>query len=242
MKYRKLPGDELINSKIHPKDEMMGVMKKKGVGQAAYLESGRKNTEVFYEIVKRHSPSLVTEKRILDYGCGYGRMTRHFKNFFSLSTVVSAEVTDDMINFCAKEFGSIPFLISDDNPISNFGSKFDVIIAVSVFSHLPPKSFEHNMVELGKSLDEKGLLMFTTAGEQVAKKIHKTEIKNGYIFSSRAQNTNETERRIPVEKYASMLVTPAFVENILNLAGLRILEFIPNGHVGRQDLFVVTHK
>ena len=80
------------------------------------------------------------------------------------------------------------------------------------------------------------------AGEQVAKKKHKTEIKNGYFFSSGAHNTNETERRIPVEKYASMLVTPAFVENILNLAGLRILEFIPNGHVGRQDLFVVTHK
>jgi len=236
-----MPVEESINSTIHPEDEMMAVMRKNKMGPSAYLESGKKNTEAFFEIVKRHKPSLLAKKRILDYGCGYGRMTRYFLKFFSPSTLVSADVTDNMIKFCAKEFGSIPFLISDNNHISNFGSKFDVIFAVSVFSHLPPKTFEENIVELSKSLDKNGLLIFTTAGEQVAK-IRKVSLEKGYSFRLGTQDTNETKGRISLEKYASMCVTKTFVKNILNRAGLQILEFIPNGHVRRQDVFVVTHK
>ena len=180
-------------------------------------------------------------KKILDYGCGHGRVTRFLPHFFAPSKLVAADVTKIGVDFCAKEFGITPFLISDKNIISSMNQKFDVIICILVFSHLPPKSFEFNMIELHKILADNGLMVFTTNGEWFFKKF-KLNPKDGYIFNPPGRAENETYGRLPIDEYGLMVVSETFVKRVLNQTGFSLVDFIPECHLGRQDVYVVELK
>ena len=118
----------------------MKYLKSVGLEEERYFKGGQRHLEVFLESIKRHKPSLLKNKKVLDYGCGHGRITRYIhKSLFPLELSV-ADVWDSAVTFCAKEFNAKPIFISKDNKITS--SKFDVIISYSVFSHLNPELFE----------------------------------------------------------------------------------------------------
>ena len=163
--------NESINKKIHPDDEMMRFVKNKGRSNQVYFQNGRIDAEFFVDAIKRNKPSLLKNKRILEFGCGHGRITRHLPILLSPSQLVVSDVWDSAINFCANEFNAVPFLISDENQISNLKIKFDVILTYSVFSHLPPHSFEYNLNQLRTVLGNKGLLLFSVRINQVFSRV-----------------------------------------------------------------------
>lgn len=176
----------------------------------------------------------------MDYGSGHGRLTRHLKNTFSPSKLVAADVWDSAVRFYADELDVIPFIISKENPISNFDDKFDIIISISVFSHLPRASFESNLSSLVKVLDSDGLLMFTTHGQWFVDRF-KVELTDGYYYGLvPGQKLNPNANALPKEEYSTMFVSENFVKEKIQKVGLKLLKFIPQGHVGRQDLYVVS--
>lgn len=228
-----------VNTTIHPSDEMMAVMRKSNMGEAAYIQSGKNNTNVFYSIIERYKPELLRGKSILDHGCGFGRMTRHFRNSFEASKVVAADVTANMVEFCEKNLDVVPLLISDDSAISRSGHKFDIIISVSVFSHLPPEKFLNTMRDLRASLEPGGILIFTIAGEFVAKTKGVSIGDEGYRYGRVGRSKNETQGRLSEKEYSSMFVKPWYVAKVLADSDLTLLEYKRQGHVGVQDVFVV---
>jgi len=231
-----------VNETVHPADKMFGVMKKNG-NEKGYFISGKKNTGVFWRLVKKFSPSLIEGKKILDYGCGHGRMTRHMRNFFQPMAIVAADVLSDGVDFCAKEFDTFPFVISNENPISKLNETVDVIIAVSVFSHLPRASFEANMGGLSTVLSKDGLLMFTANGEQWREN-HKITLDGGFYFSNLAARAPKNEFKasdLPLHEYGQTCVSVDFVEALLKRVDLRLVDHIPQGHVGKQDIYVACH-
>jgi len=236
--------DQSINQTIHPDDDMLNTIKittngKEGIER--YLISGKKNAEVFKGIIGRLRPSLLKGKRILDYGCGHGRVTRFLPTLFSPSKLVAADVWDSGVEFCSKELGTTPFLISKKNPISKFDDQFDIIIGISIFSHLPPKSFDVNMSELASVLAKDGLLLFTTHGDWYKNKFN-LKLHDGYRFGTPTEQKAEPNaNKLPNDEYGFMVVSDSFVQDILKRSGLRVIERIPQGHVGRQDLYVVEN-
>ena len=231
-----------VNKAIHPGDKMFGVMKKNN-NEKGYYVSGKKNTAVFWSLVKKFSPSLIEGKKVMDYGCGHGRMTRHMRNFFQPTALVAADVLPDGVDFCAKEFDTVPFVISNENPISQMDETIDIIIAVSVFSHLPRASFEANMGGLSKVLSKDGLLMFTANGEQW-RKTHKITLDSGFYFSNFAARIPKNKFKasdLPLQEYGQTCVSVNFVKALLQRVDLRLVDHIPQGHVGKQDIYIACH-
>jgi len=227
-----------INKTIHPDDDMMKYCESLDLGADSYFKSGKTHLGVFIESIKRHRPSLLQNKRVLDYGCGHGRITRYLHNAFSPSELSVADVWDDGVKFCAKEFNAKPIFISNDNKITS--SKFDIIISYSVFSHLNPELFEIALTELSKKLDKNGLFLFTAKGEYIAKR-KKISLKKGFHYIS-TQDLNETGGRLDPEKYSLIIVTPSFVEKILDKIGMRIIEhFQISEKISLQELYVIEH-
>ena len=226
-----------VSTKISPDDEMMNFMKTKGKLTDDYLKAGKIDASVFVQTIKKWRPSFMFGKKVLDYGCGHGRITRYLPKFIAPSKLVVADVWQSAINFCAQEFNGIPFLVSKDHPISELRLKFDIIISMSVFSHLPPVSFEFFLNDLSKTLADGGLLLFTTKGEYFSNK-QGFSLNKGFHYINNKKKPNETEGRLKGDEYAFMCVSTKYVENLLKKIGLRLLEYKETA-VRRQDLYVV---
>jgi len=224
---------EAASEKIHPDDEMMSFSKNKHGTEKNYFKNGRVDSEFFVDAIKRHKPLLLKSKKVLDFGCGHGRITRYLLGLLNPSKLVVSDVWDSAVDFCAQEFNAIPFLISNENPISNLNTKVDVIISYSVFSHLPPQLFENNLKHLSSLLDKNGLLLFTVKGERIANELG-LSLKNDYYYGGKK---NHTDGRLSPKEYSLMCVSQVFVEKMLSKVGLRLLEYVKNGK--RQDLYVV---
>ncbi len=221
---------------------MMKFIKRKQFPESHYFKNGEKHTKMFIESIKRLQSTLLSGKRVLDYGCGHGRITRHLNTFLHPSKLVVADVWDSAVNFCAKEFNATPFLVSEENKISMLDEKFDLIISYSVFSHIPPHLFEFTLSELKKILDSEGLLLFTTKGDLHIKKFG-LSMKDGYHFGSIWKVPNETDGRLSGKNYSLMVVTRFFVEKILDKVGLELLEHIQEPEkISGQEMYVVRKK
>ena len=235
-----------INLTICPDEEMIKTIKQKfkqkKEHERRYFLQAKNDALMFHESIKRCKPDLLSGKNVLDYGCGHGRLARYYTKLFSPSKLVVADVWESAVNFCSKEFNAIPWIVSKDNPISNLGIKFDLILSYSVFSHLPPKSFENNLLELVKSLSKNGLLLFTAKGEYHAKK-QGISLKDGYFFGQVGKVPNHTAGRLSGDEYSFMCVSQSFITKIFDRVGLRLVECITAQQLGsRQDLYVVMSE
>jgi len=228
-----------INNTLHPEDEMMTFLSSSGKSEKDYFESGQLHFKSFFELIKKHRPSFLNNKSILDYGCGHGRITRYITKMLSPEKLVAADVWESAVNFCAEQFNATPFLISGNNTISKLGLKYDIILSYSVFSHLPPQSFGFNLTELKNSLNEDGILLFTTHGKYHSD-MNKLSLKDGFHYGSLGKQPNHTGGRLSGDEYSFMCVTKEYVVNVLEKVGLKLLEHVQDIHkFSGQELYVV---
>jgi len=116
--------------------------------------------------------------------------------------------------------------------------KFDIIISISVFSHLPPVSFESNLKDLREVMSNQSILFFTTHGKFSAKKRNLTIPDIGYRFGPVSNKPNHTDGRLSGEEYSFMCTTPEYVKGVLEKLGFLII-MIKEQEIGEQDLYVV---
>ncbi len=102
--------------------------------------------------------------RILDWGCGCGRVLRHFPREV-LPRLVGADIDTDNVEWCrrsfpAAEFHAVPLL----PPTSLPGDSFDLVIGISVFTHLREQPQHAWLAELSRITRSGGLLLMTIHG------------------------------------------------------------------------------
>ncbi len=134
------------------------------IGKNALHEADR-----FYRVVKeyarKHGHPVVRGSRVLDFGCGWGRMTRFFLKDTLIADVVGADVDPKMIQQCREGYARGRFEVVPAQPPCALPEKsFDVIYAYSVFSHLNEATSLAWAEELARLLKPGGLLLATTQG------------------------------------------------------------------------------
>lgn len=125
-----------------------------------------KQTNNFVRIVTQYYALLMArplgEARILDFGCGYGRILRSMYYFADPDNLYGCDPWDKSISLC-KEAGILGHLaISDYLPRTlPFEAKFDLIYAFSVFTHLSERATSTCLEALADRLTSDGLLVIT---------------------------------------------------------------------------------
>lgn len=108
-------------------------------------------------LINKHTAD---NKSILDFGSGYGRVSRFLPFYFPDADIFISEVKPDALLFQEEEFGF--GIVAHNHLAESFPNKsFDVIIAGSVFTHLPQDLFEKWYAKLCKSISSKGMVMFS---------------------------------------------------------------------------------
>ncbi len=125
------------------------------------------------EIVIAEARSLELCKRLLDFGCGCGRVLRFFEDLPESCKLFATDIDDEAISWCRDNLASLAtFSKNSDEPPLNFdANSFDLIVAISVFTHLP-ESFELAWLsELNRVAKPGAILLLTVHGERLFWKV-----------------------------------------------------------------------
>jgi len=123
-------------------------------------------TNIFVRIVAQNFQELcgrrLGDSRILDFGCGYGRILRAMYYFAEPNKVFGCDPSDHAVELCRQARIPSHIAMSDNLPTAlPFDGKFDLIYAFSVFTHLSERATNAALCTLQKQLSDDGLLVIT---------------------------------------------------------------------------------
>lgn len=111
----------------------------------------------------KYAGKTLSDKTILDYGCGWGRLIRLMYKFSPPDKIYGCDPWGNSIDFCKKNGIRANLAVSDYVPqnIPFIGVSFDLIYAFSVFTHLSEKTAKAALGALRKTIGQDGLLVIT---------------------------------------------------------------------------------
>ncbi len=140
------------------------------VGAGDYQATG----ERFLELLREHC-GLVPDSRVLDFGCGIGRMAVPMTRFLEHGTYDGVDVSAADMRWCrrhiSRKFPNFRFhtsavyhreynpggtLRAVDDRLPFADGSFDVVLASSLFTHLLEAETEHYLAEVARVLADGG--------------------------------------------------------------------------------------
>ena len=119
-----------------------------------------------YRICKRLYESHVgtlSEARVLDFGCGWGRIIRFFLREVAPDRLIGVDFSAEAIEACRATNRWCDFRLIDPQPPTRLtAGTFDLIYLYSVFSHLPEAMHMALLQEFRRLLAPGGLLIAST--------------------------------------------------------------------------------
>jgi SAM-dependent methyltransferase len=111
-------------------------------------------------------------RRILDLPCGHGRVLRYLRVAFPKAEITACDLIRDGVDFCASTFGAVPVYSHEDPAKIPLEHKaFDLIWVGSLFTHFDVDLWSRFLSIFCSSLRPGGLLIFSTHGYEVYRRI-----------------------------------------------------------------------
>src|SRR5262245_40287294 len=133
-----------------------------------FLDAGQRGASCLREILERNGVPLESLGAILDFGCGAGRVLRHFESLRG-PELHGTDYNPTLIAWCAK---NLPFARFEVNGLGGglayADNTFDLIYALSVFTHLTEPLQHFWIRELTRVARPGGYLFITVHGDHYA--------------------------------------------------------------------------
>jgi SAM-dependent methyltransferase len=198
-----------------------------------FLEGGRRAANSITEALSRHSVNITDVRSMLDFGCGCGRVIRHWRT--QGGQIHGADYQRAGLEWCRRNLPFARFVVNDVLPPLPYPSEhFSVVYALSVFTHFPQDLQEPWMRELHRVLTPGGCLVFSVHGTAYADELSVSERKafdsGDLVVRDGAAGSNVCGAYHP----------EIYIRGVL-ARGFEVLEIAPSGAAGnpRQDLVVM---
>lgn len=118
------------------------------------------------EIIRWTKPYLgKPDPKILDWGCGVGRITRHIPTVVPQALVYGCDANESMIQWNNENYPGITFTTINNFPPTLYAPAFfDLVFGFSVFTHIDAAMQLNWLAELHRILSPNGILLITTHG------------------------------------------------------------------------------
>ena len=171
----------------------------------------------------------IAAARILDFGCGYGRLMRMLAYYADTSLIYGCDPWQDALDLCISDRVPGHLALSERVPQAlPFAGRFDLICAYSVFTHLSERVTTRCFETLTDALAPGGLLVVTVrpigywskvSHAQREEKIRDHQAR-GFAFAPHGWPPIDDD--IP---YGDTSLTPQWIER--NIPRLRVADVIP---------------
>lgn len=200
-----------------------------------FLSSGAMAAQSLRDIFTKNKIKIENLEKFLDFGCGVGRVTRHWRDL-KKPTIHGTDYNPSLIEWCRKELGFAHFQVNDlAGKLDYDNNQFDMIYALSVFTHMTEPNQLFWMDELTRVLMPGGYLFITTHGDFYQSQTSPGDLEKYLqgelvVYGGDQEGSNMCAAFLPVayvhEKMAKNLI---------------VLDYVPEGALGnpRQDVYLL---
>jgi SAM-dependent methyltransferase len=209
-----------------------------------YLHVGRCGIEGIVEHLRPYTHLEKRAARVLDFGCGCARWIQPLKQMFPQWDVVGTDIDPVAIAWNRENVRDVAFDVNKSNPPLLYESQsFDLVYALSVFSHLNAEMEDAWLAELMRLLKVEGFLYLSFIGERILQKIPEgfpEEIVEAYRSKGFAYFSNIGDGILP-DWYQTSLQSGEYVARRLTelVSGASVLEHRIGGLMDWQDSMVI---
>ncbi|MBA3651497.1 MAG: class I SAM-dependent methyltransferase [Chthoniobacterales bacterium] len=138
--------------------------------EASFLSVGRQMAAEIKRVIAEEGLALESFERILDFGCGCGRILRCLGRH---SGFIATDLDPEAITWCQANLSDLAtFEVNGDRPpLSHESDTFDFVYAISVFTHLPEDLEQLWLEELRRVTRPGGTLLLTVHGERLFRRV-----------------------------------------------------------------------
>jgi SAM-dependent methyltransferase len=135
---------------------------------AFFLRSGQHNADLVRELLREHGTSVEALQSLLDWGCGCGRVLRHWADLPD-TQIFGCDIDPRMVAWCDENLAFAQTTVTElSPPLPYEDARFHLIYAFSVVTHLSADLQGEWMRELLRVLAPGGYLLISTLGEYYA--------------------------------------------------------------------------
>jgi hypothetical protein len=229
-----------IELRVHADDAMYRHLAAMGAAPrrrlALYLREASEAAVFLDRLYRANGRSWDRTGAILDFAAGCGRVTRHLLLRVDRSRIDAADVLPETVPFLRDVLGVGAFPSHADPARVKFPRSYDLILAASLFTHLPLRTAVAWLKALRGALTPTGWLVTTTHGAAVgrARGIAVGDgVADGFAFVA----ANEIPRLDP-DEYGSAYVSPAAFRASAAAAGFATATFVERALWDIQDAWV----
>jgi len=201
----------------------------------SYYAGGVRGADSIRSILAANGLDIGAFHSILDFGCGCGRIIRHWRNL-GVSRLSGSDCSASAIMWCRRSFPFAEFKLNEPGTGLDYDDdQFDFIYAISVFTHLSEAGQFFWMNELTRILKPGGYLLITVQGTRrlhVLQPHERQRFQSGQlvVVNPMASGTNDCYVFHPEQYVRSSLSR-----------GLTVADFVPGGAKdNNQDVFLLT--
>jgi SAM-dependent methyltransferase len=139
-----------------------------------FVQRGRAGADSIRQLLERNAIAFDELESILDFGCGCGRVLRHWAN--APMSIHGCDYNADLVKWCRRH---LPFARFRANglapPLPYAAESFELVYALSVFTHLPYALQQRWFAEMARVLVPNGYLIVSTHGEAYVETLSESE-------------------------------------------------------------------
>ena len=203
-------------------------------GLAAYFYSGLQAFTMTDQIVSWRFGGFQSIE-MLDFASGYGRVTRHLIGRIDPENLTVSDIMPEAVRFQEQTFGVRGVISSAQPDQLDLPDQYDVIQAISLFSHLPEDLFRCWLLELWSHVKPGGILILS---------VHDASLRSDgkanerFLFVPTSENTDLDPATYGSTWVSSEFVTSAFEDELTGFSHVRL----PRGLCGYQDAYVIVRQ
>lgn len=210
-----------------------------------YLMAGLWANQVIQTVLKQLFVSKSEIGSILDFACGYGRVSRFLKSSFPSARLVLCDLDKKAVDASAKILNCERLYGERNLESLELGKRFDLIWVGSLFTHVSKEYTEVLLRFFERHLASSGVLVFTTHGQYVADRIRSREKTYGLNEMGAESLIGEFEKTgfafqaYPnLADYGISIATPSVISEIIEKQQhLEQIMFLKRGWLRHQDAF-----
>jgi SAM-dependent methyltransferase len=189
---RQVFGREVTARRVPPEALQVRVA---GAAAGAFHSTGAKVAGQIADILAANGRPLTRHARILDFGAGPGRVIACIRDLHPAARLTGSDIDPEAIAWAAENLPQVgEFRVNPTAPPAPFADEsFDLIYAISVFTHLPEDLQWAWLADLRRMLRPGGLLLTTKlnpAAYDLPAEVQAAASANGFVYWGEAVATD----------------------------------------------------